>query len=112
MVRMHRVIMGLGPDGPKVDHKDGNGLNNQRENLRLASTIQNGQNRRPDKRGSSKYKGVCWKSRRSHWEASIQHNGKRIHLGCFQNELEAARAYDKTALEFFGEFARINLFKL
>jgi hypothetical protein len=105
---MHSLITGLS----YVDHIDRDGLNNQRSNLRTASHAQNMQNRRWAA-GSSQYKGVCWHRRIGKWQAYTAvsqpgGNGRKIHLGYFQNEEEAARAYDAAARERFGEFAYLN----
>jgi hypothetical protein len=104
-VSMHRQIMGE-PEG-KVDHIDGDGLNNQRGNLRLATDPQNLWNSRK-RRGSSKFKGVYWTKRNKRWRAAITHLGVKKHLGYFDSEEAAARAYDRAAKEFFGPFARLN----
>jgi len=103
---MHREIMGE-PKGMVVDHIDGNGLNNRRRNLRVCTSSQNHQNRRRT-RGRSRYKGVCWEKRRNKWRAEIMLEGRHIDIGCFADEVEAARAYDKKAKELFGEFAYLN----
>lgn len=107
---MHQLVMGtqLG-DGQQIDHVDGNGLNNQRSNLRFATTQQNMANRQAMSGGSSSYKGVHWDKRTQKWRAQISVNGKQRHLGVFTDELEAAQAYDKAALEAHGEFARLNV---
>jgi hypothetical protein len=105
-IRMHNLIMGaIG-----VDHKDGDGLNNSRSNLRLATQSRNTQNRRPNPPGASAFKGVRWDKRRLCWTAMIsdQGLGQSRHLGSFGNELEAAYAYDAAARSAFGEFARPN----
>lgn len=99
----HVLIMGaLG-----VDHMDHDGLNNQRDNLRLATHRQNHQNRRKQ-RGSSRFKGVCRYAPTRRWVAAIFVNGRRLSLGYHLDEEEAARAYDSAALEYFGEFACTN----
>lgn len=105
---MHRVILGL--DDPKIltDHEDHNGLNNQRNNIRIATSSQNNANRRSFNRGSSKYKGVCWREKRKKWRAYICVENKRTDIGCYETEKEAALAYNKRALELHGEFANLN----
>jgi len=103
-IRMHRQIVG---DGIEVDHADGNGLNNQRANLRACSTAQNQQNRKRA-RGTSQYKGVLWDRFHDCWKAKIIVNGERIHLGSFESEEVAARRYDLAAKEHFGEFTHLN----
>lgn len=103
---MSRLIMGCKRgDGILVDHKDGNRLNNQRYNLRRATVAQNCQNSKKRSK-KSVYKGVRAKKKR--WEARITCNGKAIRIGTYPTEIEAAYAYDKAALEYHGEFARLN----
>ena len=101
---LHRYIMGVTDPKIFVDHKDGNGLNNQRSNLRICNRNQNGFNRGSDKNTSSKHKGICWYKITSKWVARI--NGK--HLGYFKSEESAAREYDKAAIEIHGDFAKLN----
>lgn len=107
---MHRIIMDA-CKGQQIDHKDGNGLNNQRMNLRFCTISQNLQNQRISKHPSkhSKYKGVTWHKSAKKWQASIRgENHRDYYLGSFVNEEDAAKAYDKKAKELFGEFARCN----
>jgi len=106
-IYMHRQILDA-PKGKVVDHKDGNGLKNRKSNLRLCTRAQNMRNRRPWLRCSSKYKGVSWDTCGNHWRARITFNGKKIHIGHFDDEVEAARAYDRKAWELFGEYAYLN----
>lgn len=103
---MHRVIMAAG-QGQKVDHRDGNGLNNCRTNLRIATYTQNAQNRRKIRSAvGSRFKGVCPRS--GNWCARITVQRKLMFIGYFHDELDAARAYDTAALKHFGEFALTN----
>ncbi len=104
---MHAEICGYS----KADHKDGDGLNNLRSNLRPASHSQNGANR--SKRGgvSSIFLGVYWNSKTRRWQAQVRKNGKAHHIGCFSDEWDAATAYNFKALELHGEFANINTWK-
>jgi len=90
-----------------LDHKDGNPTNNNIENLRSVTYNQNNQNT-IQKGGTSKFKGISWFKRDNKWRATIMCNYRNIHLGLFDNEQDAARAYNCVALNLFGEFARIN----
>lgn len=105
---MHREILNP-PDGYSSDHINGNGLDNRRRNLRICTASQNQHNQKiNEQRGSSKYKGVCWHKAVEKFAAYIKANKKLIHLGYFQSEIEAAKAYDAKATELFGEFAKLN----
>jgi hypothetical protein len=103
---MHQDIMGIRTG---VDHRDHDGLNNQRHNLRMATNSQNGANKRKWIAGTSRYKGVHKTTRAATWRASIKHNGKNIHIGSFKREENAAQAYNFVADELFGEFAYLNI---
>lgn len=105
---LHREILAP-PKGMEVDHIDGDGLNNRRSNLRICTHQQNLMNRPPIPGSRSKFKGVSTTGRRSEkWCAYICPDNKKIHLGTFGSEIDAARAYDDTALTMFGEFAWLN----
>jgi hypothetical protein len=106
-ITMHRLILGTAA-GEKVDHRDGNGLNNRRSNLRPATTSQNAQNARRHRDGASGYKGVYWSKGARKWMAKLVCDGKQIHLGYHADKEAAARAYDRGARLHFGEFARCN----
>lgn len=109
IVLMHREIMGdIG--GQIIDHIDGNGLNCQKSNLRIANRSQNGANRKSSKSSTSKYLGVslCKDSRK--WRAQITYNKKTISLGRFIMEIDAAKKYNEAAIMYHGEFANINKF--
>jgi hypothetical protein len=103
--KMHRLIMGF--PSLDVDHKDGNGLNNQRDNLRIGTRSQNAVNRGPDQRNSSGFKGVSLDHGR--WRARIRIGRVLVSLGHYGTAEEAARAYDTAAIEHFGDFAYLNL---
>ena len=108
VVQMHRQILGAGP-GQQVDHWDGDGLNNQRENLRECTNQENAANQHHKTAGcTSRYKGVCWHERGGKWQALIRVNYRGVHLGYFDDEADAARAYNAAAVEFFGAFAYLN----
>ncbi len=104
---MHRVVLNP-PADMEVDHIDGNGLNNQRANLRLASRTENMHNTSPIKGKSSQYKGVYFSKKRNTWNAYITVNGEYLYLGIFSTEYAAAQAYNEAAILHFGEFARLN----
>lgn len=108
--KMHRVIM-KPLNGEDIDHVDGDGLNNQRNNLRTCTHQQNLMNSRKRKGCSSIFKGVTWHKKLHKWRAYIVLNSKQIALGCYSFEEDAARAYDKKALELFGDFALLNCAK-
>jgi len=105
-IYMHREIL-KAHAGQEIDHKDRNGLNNQKHNLRFARSSENRINSesRPH---SSTFKGVYWDAYRKCWRAHIQMNRKQKHLGCFRSEIDAAREYDNAAMFLFGEFAFLN----
>jgi len=107
-VFMHRQLTSA-IKGQQVDHKDGNGLNNSRDNLRFSTQQQNVFNQRPTGKGTSKYKGVSWDKSSNSWYSAIKFNGKSRNLGHYKNETDAAIAYDSAAIKFFGEFARPNI---
>jgi hypothetical protein len=105
-VFMHREILDTEEE---VDHKNGDGLDNRRANLRPASRSQNAQNQPKQNRAtSSRFKGVHWNTREEKWVARVGINGKRVYLGSFHSEEDAARAYDAAAQERFGEYAHLN----
>ena len=106
-IYMHRDILGI-PLGVEVDHKDGNGLNNQRYNLRPATHAQNLQNRGKPSSNTSGYKGVSWFKRDGKWRACIGVDGRVIHLGYYDTAEEAARAYNEAAPKYHGKFAKLN----
>lgn len=105
---LHRVLLGIDDKNVVVDHIDGNGLNNQRSNLRICTQQQNIYNSRKSCSNKySKYKGVHL-TKYLTWHAEIRKDGKSINLGTYETEIDAAKAYDKKAKELFGEFAHLN----
>ena len=104
-ISMHRQIIGA-TDDIHVDHVDLNGLNNRRENLRIATPQQNCFNRRKTRANTSGFKGVCWNKRCGKWQAGIRINGKTTHLGLFETAEAAHDAYCQAADQHHGEYAR------
>lgn len=104
---IHRLILNA-PEHLEVDHIDGNRLNNQRSNLRLATSSQNKMNRGPRKDNTSGYKGVSWHSQRLKWTARVKTGQKYIHLGLFDSKEAAALAYNSAARQLHGEYAWLN----
>lgn len=103
---MHRYLMGPSK-GIFVDHIDGNGLNNQKSNLRLASHAENMRNRKMAKNNTSGFKGVSWDNKMRKWKAQIRINSVRIYLGIFISRKEADVVYKQAALKYHGEFTRL-----
>ena len=113
LIKMHRFILKIHEYDIKnklIDHKDRNGLNNQKENLRICSISDNQHNSIKSKRGKiSKYKCVGFNKKLQKYNAYITYYSKQIHLGYFDLEIDAALAYNKKATELFGEYACLNI---
>lgn len=97
---MHRVILGCG-EGEQGDHKNGDGLDNRRSNLRKLAPGQNQQNIRSHQGSTSQYRGVWWDKRCQRWRARVHHSGRNYWLGYFASELEAAQVALAKRLELF-----------
>ena len=113
---LHRLVIGNPPPGYVIDHINNDYLDNRRSNLRFATPAENSYNRSKINQGktSSKYKGVCKRvSKRGkvRWRAMIQHKGKKINIGHYSTEVDAAHAYNLMAKKLFGEFAYLNKIK-
>ena len=106
-IYLHRLLMGE-PMGKEVDHRDGDSLNNCRFNLRECTHMQNLQNRPTRTIAKSGYKGVTWDKVLKRWFVRCTANGYNHHVGYFYDVKEAALAYNKAALEYHGDFARLN----
>ncbi len=105
---MHRHILGITDVRIMIDHRDGDGLNNRRSNLRECTHKQNMQNRK-QRFGSSKYKGVSWSKPNKKWKSKYQLDRQEVFLGYFDSEVDAAIAYNAAVSIAFGEFALMNI---
>jgi len=107
LTSMHRFICNP-PADLFVDHRNCNGLDNRRDNLRPATHSQNSCNRPKRKNTTSRFVGVHFSKKKNVWVAQIKHLGKTIWLGYFDDEIDAARAFDRAAIKYHGEFAKLN----
>ena len=105
VIKMHRLILGLSDPTVECDHRDGDGLNNRRKNLRTCSRAENAFNRGARAGNTTGYKGVSWDRDSGRWRAQIMKNGRTYHLGRFDSPEAAHAAYSRAAVEFHGEFA-------
>lgn len=106
-IAMHNQIMNT-PKGFEVDHINGDGLDNRKCNLRVCKHQQNTWNRKSVTGSSSKYKGVSWQAATGYWKVNIKIDEKQMHIGCFWDEEDAARAYNRVAKGLHKEFAKLN----
>lgn len=108
-VLMHRYLLGLTDPRTRTDHENGDGLDNQRDNIRPATGLENSRGFRHKRSGaSSQYRGVCWDKQYLKWRATIKSGPRMKFLGLFESERSAAEAYDAAAIKFFGAFASPN----
>ena len=107
-ISMHRFILGDSVDGKVGDHTNKQRLDNRRCNLRPCTEAQNARNRRKHRDATSRFKGVIWDKSVSKWKANIGLDGKAYYLGTFEDEEDAARAYDALARKHHGEYANLN----
>ncbi len=105
LLSMHRVILNV-PQGMDTDHRNHNGLDNRKHNLRACSRRENGYNQLRRTNTKSKYRGVDSSGKR--WRARIRENGKQVHLGCFNTEAIAARVYDERAARVHRDYVCFN----
>ena len=108
---MHRYLLHP-PKEKTIDHRNLNGLDNRRQNLRVCSITENVRNSRKQKsvvrNFTSKFKGLSWKAKLGKWLVAITVKGKSIYQGLYKSEIDAAIAYDKAAIRYFGEYAQTN----
>jgi len=107
-IRMHRMILGVSDPGIKVDHIDGDSLNNTRRNLRIATCSQNSMNRGKTVKNRSGFKGVIFEPKKKLYRVVITANRKVVRAGRFKNPVDAAKKYNELAIKYHGEFARLN----
>jgi hypothetical protein len=107
---MHRIVMNA-KEGEIVDHINNTRYDNRNCNLRIASAGLNSHNSTKKKNASSKYFGVSLIKKTEKWKAQISYNGKNKHIGNFEEEIDAAKAYNKEAIEFYKENANLNIFE-
>lgn len=105
---LHRLIMQVFDKNIHIDHINGNGLDNRKQNLRKCTNAENRRNSKINKRNTSGFKGVRTRSNIHKFQAYIYHAKKFHHLGYYDTAEIAAKIYDKAALKYFGEFARLN----
>lgn len=106
-VFMSHLVLNI--DGhQRVAYLNGDTLDLRKSNLKIVSRQELAFKKRKSNGTSSQYKGVCWKKETARWSAKITYNGKTRHLGYFDDETDAARAYDESAQELFGELACLN----
>ncbi len=108
LIYLHQEII-KAPAGMVIDHINHDGMDNRSANLRAATHSQNLYHRRKRSGAAqSKYKGIYWRKRKRKWEATIKFEKKRTFLGYFRDEIDAAKAYDRAAMKYHGEFASLN----
>jgi len=107
LIPIHRFILNA-PRELEIDHKNSNTLDNRRKNLRLCTHKQNSASRKKNKNNTTGYKGIFYCRPYKCWDARIGRDKRTIHLGRFDNKIEAARAYNEAAKKLHGEFAKLN----
>ena len=105
---LHHFLLGKPPKGFVIDHVNGDGLMNTRANLRVCTQKENMKNQRQHRDSKSPFKGIWRAQHCDRWAAQLVCNRKKIYLGLYKEPEDAARAYDRKAIELFGPFARLN----
>lgn len=106
-ILMHRFILNV-KKSKEIDHRNGNGLDNRRFNLRICTRLQNSWNQKINKNNKSDYRGVHWKKSVNKWCSQITKKSKVFTLGSFDKKDDAAKAYNEAAKKHYGKFARLN----
>lgn len=104
---MHKILIDI-PNGMVIDHINHNTFDNRKSNLRIVTKSQNQMNKLPQKGKISKFKGVNWDKNLKKWKSRCSLNRKQYYLGLFEDEIDAARAYNIKAKELHGEYAYLN----
>jgi len=107
-INLHRVVAGANEYAQKVDHINGNGLDNRRSNLRVCSNMENNHNRHAPSRSRTGFFGVKWMKKLNKWQAAIKNDGKWIYLGIYSDVRDAAMAYDRAVIQMRGPIAATN----
>lgn len=95
------------PEGMDTDHIDGDGLNNQRSNLRVCTHAENTRNVKMHKDNTSGFKGVCLHKATGKWRVEIMTNGKKVNIGLFVSKFDAHEAYVEACIKYHGNFSRV-----
>jgi hypothetical protein len=106
---MHRLVVGVTDPKIEVDHRNHRGFVNLKTNLRVCSHADNMRNQQKHSVNTSGFKGVSWNKHNKNWRARIKVNYKNIHLGCYTDKIDAAKAYNDAAIKYFGHFACLNI---
>lgn len=106
---IHRIVLNVTDRNILIDHRDGNPLNNQKNNLRPANKSENAANQKARSGCTSKYLGVSWHKPLNKWKVNLQKDKVNRHIGYFASEQDAALAYNNAAKIFHGEFANLNI---
>lgn len=107
--KMHKLLVKCDDKSKVIHHRNSNTLDNRRENLVVATRSENAHQKKKRSNTSSKYFGVCFVKHLSKWESKFYKNGQKYYVGVFENEVDAARAYNEKVKQIFGEFANLNV---